>query len=84
MNFSPIIIVGGEPQSIFIEILLKTFKKIHKPIILISSKTILKKNIKKFNYRLKFNELNKDLSNIKKKKINLIDINYKKFSFSKK
>ena len=84
MNFSPIIIVGGEPQSIFIEILLKAIKKIRKPIILISSKTILKKNIKKFNYRLKFNELNKDLSNIKKRKINLIDINYKKFSFSKK
>ena len=84
MNFSPIIIVGGEPQSIFIEILLKAFKKIRKPIILISSRTILKKNIKRFNYSLKFNELNKDLSNIKKKKINLIDINYKKFSFSKK
>ena len=45
MNFSPIIIVGGEPQSVFIEILLKAFKKIRKPIILISSKTILKKNI---------------------------------------
>ena len=84
MNFNPIIIVGGEPQSIFIEILLKAFKKIRKPIILISSKTILKKNIKRFNYRLKFNELNNDLSNIKKGKINLIDINYKKFSFSKK
>ena len=84
MNFNPIIIVGGEPQSIFIEILLKAFKKIRKPIILISSKIILKKNIKRFNYRLNFNELNNDLSNIKKGKINLIDINYKKFSFSKK
>ena len=49
MNFNPIIIVGGEPQSIFIEIFLKAFKKIRKPIILISSKTILKKNIKRFN-----------------------------------
>ena len=84
MNFNPIIIVGGEPQSIFIEILLKAFKKIRKPIILISSKIILKKNIKRFNYRLNFNELKNDLSNIKKGKINLIDINYKKFSFSKK
>ena len=84
MNFNPIIIVGGEPQSIFIEILLKAFKKIRKPIILISSKIILKKNIKRFNYRLNFNVLNNDLSKIKKGKINLIDINYKKFSFSKK
>ena len=28
MNFNPIIIVGGEPQSIFIEIFLKAIKKI--------------------------------------------------------
>ena len=49
MNFNPIIIVGGEPQSIFIEIFLKSIKKIHHPIILVSSKEILKKNIKKFN-----------------------------------
>ena len=84
MNSSPIIIIGGEPQSIFIEILLKAFKKIRKPIILIYSKRILKKNINRFNYRIKFNELKKDLSNIKKRKINLIDIDYKKFSFSKK
>ena len=27
MNFSPIIIVGGEPQSIFLEIFLKAIKK---------------------------------------------------------
>ena len=84
MNFSPIIIVGGEPQSIFIEILLKIFKKIRNPIILISSKKILKKNIRRFNYRLKLNKLNKDFSNLKKGEINLIDINYNKFSFSKK
>ena len=84
MNFNPIIIVGGEPQSIFIEILLKAFKKVRNPIILISSKLILKKNIERFNHQLKFNELNEDLSNLKKGKINLIDINYSKFSFSKK
>ena len=46
MNFSPIIIVGGEPQSIFIEIFIKAVQKLKKnknPIILISSKEILKK-----------------------------------------
>ncbi len=84
MNFSPIIIVGGEPQSIFIEILLKTFKKIRNPIILISSKKMIKKNLKRFNYHYKLNELKKDLSNLKKGRINLIDIKYSKFSFSKK
>ena len=84
MNFSPIIIIGGEPQSIFIEILLKSLKKIQHPIILITSKKILVKNLKKFNYKIKLNQLNSDFSNIKKNKVNLVNINYNKFSFLKK
>ena len=87
MNFSPIIIVGGEPQSIFIEIFIKAVQKLKKnknPIILISSKDILKKNMRKFKKHLKINNLKKDFSNIHKKKINLININYKGFSFAKK
>ena len=85
MNFSPVIIVGGEPQSIFLEIFLKAIKKKSQhPIILVSSKDILKKNIEKFKKNLKINVLNRNFSNIKKGIINLVDINYKKFSFSKK
>ena len=87
MNFSPIIIVAGEPQSIFIEIFIKAVQKLKKnkkPIILISSKEILKKNMRKFKKNLKINNLKKDFSNIHKKKINLINIDYKSFSFSKK
>ena len=84
MSFSPIIIIGGEPQSIFIEILLKSLKKIQHPIILITSKKILVKNLKKFNYKIKLNQLNSDFSNIKKNKVNLVNINYNKFSFFKK
>ena len=84
MSFSPIIIIGGEPQSIFIEILLKSLKKIQHPIILITSKKILVKNLKKFNYKIKFNQLNRDFSNIKKNNVNLVNINYNKFSFLKK
>ena len=84
MNSNPIVIVGGEPQSIFIEIFLKSIKKIQHPIILISSKDLLIKNLKKFNYSLKFNQLNEDFTNIKKEEINLVNINYNKFSFSKK
>ena len=84
MNFDPIVIVGGEPQSIFIEIFLKSIKKIHHPIILVSSKDLLIKNLKKFNCSIKFNQLNNDFTNIKKKEINLVNINYNKFSFSKK
>ena len=85
MNFSPIIIVGGEPQSIFLEIFLKSIKKKSQhSIILVSSKDVLKKNIEKFKKNLKFNVLNRNFSNIKKGRVNLVDINYKKFSFSKK
>ena len=46
MSSNPIIIIGGEPQSIFLEIFLKAIKQLKKrkkPIILISSKDILKK-----------------------------------------
>ena len=43
MSFNPIIIIGGEPQSIFLEIFLKSIKKkkkVKNPIILISSKRL--------------------------------------------
>ena len=84
MNFNPIVIVGGEPQSVFIEIFLKSLKKIHHPIILVSSKDLLVKNLKKFNSSIKFNLLNNDFTNVKRKEINLANVNYNKFSFSKK
>ena len=83
MNFKPIIIIGGEPQSIFLEIFVKvTKRKFRYPIILISSKKILKKNIVKFKKNFKYNELNKSFSNIKKGEINLVDVDYNKFKFS--
>jgi len=87
MSFNPIIIIGGEPKSVFLEIFIKAIKKLKKtyyPIILISSKDLLKKNMKKFNKNLKLNELNKDISNLKLEKINLIDVKFKNFSFSSK
>ena len=40
MSFNPIVIIGGEPQSVFIEILLKSIKRKYLPIILISSEDI--------------------------------------------
>ncbi len=87
MNFDPIVIIGGEPKSVFLEIFLKAIKKLNKisnPIILISSKYLLKKNMKKFNKYLKFHELNKNFSNLSIRKINLVDIKYNNFSFSSK
>ena len=87
MSSKPIIIVGGEPKSIFLEILLKSLKRIKKrskPIILISSKDLLHKNMKKFHQKIRLNELNKEYTNLKRDKINLINVEFKGFSFSKR
>ena len=83
MNYSPILIVGGEPNSIFLEIFFKTlkFKKIKSPLILITSEEILKKQMKKFNFKKKIKLLNyKNFQNEKldNKSINLINIEFKK------
>ncbi|MDB3975285.1 hypothetical protein N9430_03620 [Candidatus Pelagibacter sp.] len=55
MKFKPILIVAGEPNSIFFEIFLKTIKnnKFRSPIILIASKKILEKHIQYFKYNIK-------------------------------
>ncbi len=81
MKFDPILIVGGEPNSIFSEILFKTLKKItvKKPIILISSYKLLKLQMKELNYRkniklLEYKKLKKYKLN--NNSINLIDIEY--------
>ena len=83
MNFKPILIVAGEPKSIFFEIFFKSlkFKKFNSPIILICSQKLLKlymmknkikKNLKLLNYT---SLNNNKLSN---KFINVIDIKYNK------
>ncbi len=81
MNYSPILIVGGEPNSIFLEIFFKVLKKNKtlNPIILISSKKLLNMQMKmlRFNKKInlldpaKFNEY--DLDN---NSINLINVEY--------
>ena len=81
MNYSPILIVGGEPNSIFLEIFFKMLKriKIKSPIILISSEKILKKQMKKFKFKKKIRILNyKNLKNeqLDNKSINLINIEF--------
>ena len=69
MKNKPIIIVNGEPNSVFIEILLKSlkYKKFKSPIILISSLKLLKKNFRKINYKKKISIL--DMKDIKNKKL---------------
>ena len=85
MNNKPIIIVAGEPYSVFLEIFFKSQKKIKlkKPIILIASKKLVLKQMKKLKFNFKINSINKNkinLNKLEKKKINLIDI---KFDFKK-
>jgi 4-hydroxythreonine-4-phosphate dehydrogenase len=82
MNFKPIIIVAGEPNSVFFEIFLKTINKntFKSPIILIASKSILQKQIKFFKSKIKIHELDYSKKKLKKNnlnKINLINVEYK-------
>ena len=81
MKYKPIIIVAGEPNSIFSEIFLKTFKKykFKSPIILICSKKLLLRQAKVLNQKIKFNEINNNsilLKNYSYQKLNLIDVDF--------
>ena len=80
MSYKPLLIVLGEPRSIFIEIFLKAYKKLRKkikrPIVLIGSAKLLEKQLKYFNYNYNINEIIEE--NIKLIKnnnnINLINV----------
>ena len=82
MSYNPILIVAGEPNSIFLEIFFKTLKKtkIKRPLILIASSNLVRLQMKKLNFKKKIkildnkNYLNLDINN---KSINLINVNYK-------
>ena len=81
MNYKPILLVSGEPNSIFFEIFFKTLKliKIKNPLILISSNKLLKLQMKKLKYKKKIRLLDLEkLNNLKlnNKSINLIDVKY--------
>jgi len=87
-NYKPIIIVAGEPNSIFFEIFLKEKKKkIKSPIILIASKQLILKQAKILKKKIILNDISeseilKKVNNLKK--INLIDVNFEqKFAFNK-
>tara|TARA_B100000963_G_scaffold79592_1_gene67742 strand:- start:1188 stop:2150 length:963 start_codon:yes stop_codon:yes gene_type:complete len=81
MRYSPILILNGEPNSIFSEIFFKTLKqrKTKSPLILISSERILKKQMKKLKFKKKINLLDYKKFNHQKldnKSINLINIDF--------
>ena len=83
MKIKPIILVSGEPKSIFFEIFFKSLKKVKlkSPIILICSRRDLDDQIKKYNFKKKIKYLEiKDFHNhkIDNKIINHINVDYKK------
>ena len=81
MKNKPILIVAGEPNSIFFELFFKVVKKkIKSPIILIASKKLLLNQAKILKTRISFNvtnefEIIKNKNSLKK--VNLIDIDFK-------
>ncbi len=81
MNSKYILIINGEPNSIFSEIFFKALKKekFKNPIILISSKKIIEIQMKHLKFKKKirvldFRKLNK--YKLDNKSINLINVNY--------
>ena len=81
MTSKPIIIVAGEPNSIFFEIYFKAikYKKFRSPLILIASFKLIKLQMKKMNFSRKIRLIDfHKLGSYKldNKYINLININY--------
>ena len=81
MVYKPIIIVAGEPNSIFSEIFFKSLKnkKFKSPIILIASLRLIEHQMKKLGINRKIRLINfSTLKNyrLNNKKINLINVNF--------
>ena len=81
MNYKPILIVSGEPNSIFFEIYFKSLKKnkFKNPIILIGSYEILLQQMEKLNYKkkvklIKIDNIKND--NFDNSSINIINVKY--------
>ncbi len=80
-KYKPIIIVAGEPNSIFLEIYFKAIvsKKYKSPLILIVSKKLLVLQMKHLKFKKKIKLIDpKNLNNIdlNNKSINIIDVEY--------
>tara|TARA_Y100000590_G_scaffold159336_1_gene182792 strand:+ start:1056 stop:2042 length:987 start_codon:yes stop_codon:yes gene_type:complete len=84
MKIKPIIIVSGEPYSVFLEIFFKTLsnKKIRNfknPILIIASYDLLSKQMQKLKYSFKIKLIDDKFFNLNKlnnKNINLINVNF--------
>ena len=81
MVYKPILIVAGEPNSIFSEIFFKSirYKKYKSPIIIIASKKLIELQMRKLNVNKKIrliDFLNIEKYNFDNRKINLIDVKF--------
>ena len=81
MSCKPIIIVAGEPNSVFLEIFFKSlkFKKYKSPLIIVCSKKLLQEQMKKLKFNYKINIVDKNITKLdalNNKQINLVDVNY--------
>ena len=81
MSYKPLIIIMGEPYSIFLEIFFKTYKKFIKnrmklPVVLIGSSEQLIKQMNFFNYnfKIRYLKINENLNELNNRQINLINI----------
>ena len=84
MKKKPLLVIAGEPYSIFSEIFLKIYKKKIKklkiPIVLIVSKNLFKKQMNKLNFYFKLKLINKENilnCRLNNNFINIINVNYK-------
>jgi len=81
MGKEPIIIVSGEPNSVFLEIFFKSLKTntYKSPLIIITNKRLLQAQMKKLGFNFKINDIDKELKDFTKlnnNKINLINVDY--------
>ncbi len=78
-NFKPILVVAGDPKSVFLEIYFKSLKliKISNPLILIVNEKILINQMSISNHKFRLNKLKNDKIDFKKlnnKMINFINV----------
>ena len=81
MSYKPILIVAGEPNSIFLEIFFKSIRDHYykSPLIIIVSKKLLEQQMKKLGFFFEINTIDQNFKKfhlLDNKKINLINIEY--------
>ena len=82
MNYKPILIVAGEPNSIFLEIFFKSLQAHHykSPLIIIASKKLLEQQMMALGFFFEINTIDQNFKKfnlLDNKKINLINVEYK-------